>query len=771
MEIIGTKPHSSKALPENVYESVVRSLYGDLRTLMVGAIATIISPLVLYSRSGDPAHMWFAVLFSAISLTRFADGKLFESASRSGLSRAQLQRWENRYAFFGAVNVFLLGAWCFAGYARTSDEFVHMMSVTTTIAFIVGIMGRNFSSEKVVLSQTVFTAVPLTSGIVLFGDVYQAILGAFMFPLFLAIWLMSRKLRFILLDSVVSANDYRITAQRFDIALSNVSLGMAMLDGEGRFTVVNRQFSRLCGLRDGAISVDDSIARLDNCETELDDDGAKVQFGSILRRCLTNGRWIRFAIQLSDDRTIEATYNPMQPDGGVLVLQDVTERTKAEIEIRQLANFDALTHLPNRRFFASEITRRMADNGDLAQCVFFFVDLDNFKDVNDTLGHATGDKLLISVARQMRCVVPDAAMACRFGGDEFVIAVGGNLSRASCGELARNLIDELSKPVLIDGQQLAIGASIGIARCPEHGTDYHELLKASDAALYDAKNRGRGCFSFYHENMGDVIRGRRQMELDLRHAVERGEMEIYFQPLVNLQQNRITTCEALLRWNHPIRGIVSPGLFIPIAEQIGTISSIGKHVLEEATRQCATWPNGTSVAVNVSSLQFRRSDVHSVVTAALAKSRLHPSRLEIEVTESAMLENLEETKATLQRLSALGVRISLDDFGTGFSSLSNLHALPLDKIKIDRSFIENIETDERSMILLSGVTHMAAKLGLSIVIEGVETNEQLEALRQAVHLDEIQGYLFGRAMPAADIALLLEKAHGSPAPAERKIAG
>jgi EAL domain-containing protein (putative c-di-GMP-specific phosphodiesterase class I) len=226
-----------------------------------------------------------------------------------------------------------------------------------------------------------------------------------------------------------------------------------------------------------------------------------------------------------------------------------------------------------------------------------------------------------------------------------------------------------------------------------------------------------------------------------------------------------------LRWNHPIRGIVSPGLFIPIAEQIGVISNIGKFVLEEATRQCVTWPAGTSVAVNVSSLQFRRSDVHSVVTAALAKSGLHPSRLEIEVTESAMLENLEETKATLQRLSELGVRISLDDFGTGFSSLSNLHTLPLDKIKIDRSFIENIETDERSMILLSGVTHMASKLGLSIVIEGVETNEQLEALRRAVHLDEIQGYLFGRAMPPADIALLLEKASGVAPSAERKIAG
>ncbi len=765
-----TSPRTANALPLNVYELVVKSLYGDFRTLVVGAAATVISPLILFWRTGDPAHMWFAMLLSTISLMRIVDGQLFARATRIALSRAQLQKWENRYAFLGAVNVFLLGAWCFVGYARTSDEFVHMMSVFITISYIIGIMGRNFSSEKVVFSQTVMTGVPIISGFVLFGDIYNIILGAFLFPLFLTIWLMSRKLRFILLDSVVSANDYRITAQRFDIALSNVSLGMAMLDGTGAFTVVNRQFAQLFGLEEGSLATGDTIEKLGNSEAEFEPEGRKLKLAKILQRCLANGKWIRFTTQLGDGRTIEATYNPMQPDGGVVVLQDVTERTKAENEIRQLANFDALTHLPNRRFFASEISRRMG-NGDLAACTFFFIDLDNFKDINDTLGHATGDKLLVSVTRQLRNVVPDAAIACRFGGDEFVLVVGGVLTRERCSRMAQALIEELSKPVLIEGQQLAIGASIGISQCPQNGSDYHELLKASDAALYDAKNRGRGCFSYYSDELGDMIRGRREMEVDLRYAVERGELEIYYQPLVNLQQNRITTCEALLRWNHPKRGIISPSLFIPIAEQIGAISSIGRYVLEEATRQCATWPRGTSVAVNVSSLQFQRSDVNSVVAAALAKSGLHPSRLEIEVTESAMLENMAETKATLLRLSKTGVRISLDDFGTGFSSLANLHALPLDKIKIDRTFIENIETDSRSMILLQGVTHMAAKLGLSIVIEGVETTEQLDMLREAVHLDEIQGYLFGRAMPGQDIAILLEKAAGAATPREQKAAG
>jgi predicted signal transduction protein with EAL and GGDEF domain len=355
----------------------------------------------------------------------------------------------------------------------------------------------------------------------------------------------------------------------------------------------------------------------------------------------------------------------------------------------------------------------------------------------------------------MRSSMPEKAMACRFGGDEFVVVVPGKLSRPDCSAFAEKLIEEISKPALIDGNQLIVGASIGIAQCPVNGNDYSQLLKVSDVALYDAKARGRGCYSFYTDELGDIIRDRRHLENELRRALDRNQLELHYQPLINLEENRITTFEALVRWNHPERGMIPPSVFIPVAEEIGFISQIGKFVLETATRQCIQWPKNISVAVNVSSLQFQQSDVCSVIGAALAKSGLSASRLEVEVTESAMLENVEETTATLKRLAATGVRISLDDFGTGFSSLSYLHTLPLDKVKIDRSFIENVQTDERSLVLLSGVTHLAHELGLSITIEGVETAEQMEILCSKVHVNEMQGYLFGRAIPANDVAELL----------------
>ena len=270
-------------------------------------------------------------------------------------------------------------------------------------------------------------------------------------------------------------------------------------------------------------------------------------------------------------------------------------------------------------------------------------------------------------------------------------------------------------------------------------------------ALYDAKSRGRGRYSFYSDELGDLIRDRRQLESELRRAIDLGQMELHYQPLVTVSDNRIRTCEALLRWNHPDRGMVPPSLFIPVAEEIGMIAEIGKFVLEKATLECTNWPEEVSVAVNVSSLQFQQSDVCAVVSSALAKSGLSPKRLEVEVTESAMLENINETKATLNRLSETGVKISLDDFGTGFSSLSYLHTLPLNKVKIDRSFIEDIEIDDKSIVLLSGVTHLARELGLSITIEGVESQEQLDILCGKVVLDQVQGYLFGKAVPGTAV--------------------
>lgn len=744
-----------KKLPVPVYESVVRSLYGDLNTLAVGALSIVAAPVILYHRTGDPVQLWFSVILFGLGVLRLLDGLFFRRAVATASHLRALHLWEMRYAVLGAIYVGALGAWCVAGFVRTSDEFVHEMSVIVTLCYIIGIMGRNFSSNKVVLSQTVFAGVPLVLGVTLFGDYYDLALGIFLLPLFLGIWLMSRNLRSMLFNAVLTALDNKVIADRFDVALSAVSHGMAMLDGRSRFVVVNPQFAGLCGLPADARLMDMPLAELGDTGAVVELNGGQIGLSQMLIATLSKRRRVRFDYMLADGRVIEAKFNPMAEDGGVFVLEDITERVSIENEIRRLASFDPLTHLPNRRFFMVEVNRLLGAPDGLQPCSFFFVDLDNFKDINDTLGHTVGDKLLCSVALRMRSCMPERALACRFGGDEFVIAIPGRLRRRECAAFAEQLIAEIAKPALIDGNQLIVGASVGIAQCPANGRDYNQLLKVSDVALYDAKARGRNRYSFYTDQLGDVIRDRRQLEGELRRALDHGQFEIHYQPLVSLAKNRITTCEALLRWNHPERGMIPPSVFIPIAEEIGIITRIGEFVIEEATRQCAKWPKDISVAVNVSSLQFRHSDICEVVRASLAKSGLAAERLEVEVTESAMLENVNETTATLRKLVEAGVRISLDDFGTGFSSLSYLHTLPLHKVKIDRSFIGTLQTDERSVILLSGVAHLAKELGLAIAIEGVETVEQMEILCERVEVDEMQGYLFGRAMPAADITAIL----------------
>ncbi len=740
-----------------VYESVVRSLYGDLKTLAVGTASMVAAPVVLFLRNNDSVHLWFALLLAALGMLRLIDGVAFHlAARRQSMTRDYLRKWEMRYAVLGAAYVAALGAWCLTGFARTSDEFVHLMSVSITISFLVGIIGRNFSSEIVVVSQTVFAGTPMILGFLLFGDLYHMLLGAFLFPLFTTIWMMSKTLRSILFDSTLRAIDNKVIADRFDVALSNVSHGMAMFDRDGHFVVVNNQFAGLCGLAGRELVPGTPMDVFDDCHAVVDTGMRQSNLRQHLAECLANDKTDRFNFVLESGRIIEGKFNPMSHSGGgVLVLEDISERVSTENEIRKLASFDPLTHLPNRRFFASEVNRVLSSADGLAACTFLFVDLDNFKDVNDTLGHSTGDKLLCSVALRLRAAMPERALVCRFGGDEFVIVAPGKMTRLECVTLAETLIEEIGKVSVIDGHHLSIGASIGIARCPANGRDYNQLLKVSDVALYDAKARGRGCYSFYTDELGDIVRDRRQIENELRRALDRGQLELHFQPLVNLATNRITTCEALVRWRHPDRGMIAPSVFIPIAEEIGIITQIGNFVLEEATRACMKWPKDVSVAVNVSSLQFQQSDLCAVVQAALTKSGLEACRLEVEVTESAMLENVDETTRILRALAKTGVRVSLDDFGTGFSSLSYLHTLPLDKVKIDRAFIENILVDERSLILLSGVTNLAQELGLSITIEGVETENQLQLLREKVKVDEIQGYLFGRAMPEGDIYTML----------------
>ena len=427
-----------------------------------------------------------------------------------------------------------------------------------------------------------------------------------------------------------------------------------------------------------------------------------------------------------------------------------------EQRITQLAFNDTLTGLPNRTMFQQQLEhafRAAEGNGNLF--ALHCLDLDQFKVINDTLGHPAGDLLLIEAAHRVQHAARGHFVA-RLGGDEFVVLQTVGEDRDAIDRLARDILITMAQPLSVDGNQFVPSTSIGIAIAPQDGDDGETLLRNADLALYRAKEAGRGTYAFFERSLNERAQQRRQVESDLRLALERGEFELYYQPLFDLEQNRICSFEALLRWRHPTRGLISPAEFIPVAEDTGLIVPIGAWVVREACARASTWPENVRVAVNVSAVQFHRGHVQETVLRALAKTGLTPDRLEIEITESIFLEGGESTLRLLHGLRALGVRIALDDFGTGYSSLSYLQSFPFDKLKIDRSFIQNLLTREGATAIVHAITELVNALGIETTAEGVEETAQLMELR-AHGCSSVQGYLFSEPMSAADVDRLFGK--------------
>jgi diguanylate cyclase (GGDEF)-like protein len=443
--------------------------------------------------------------------------------------------------------------------------------------------------------------------------------------------------------------------------------------------------------------------------------------------------------------------------------KEIVQRERSEATIQHLAHHDALTGLPNRVLFQEQlkeaVIRARRSGEDLA---VHFLDLDGFKNVNDTLGHAVGDQLLQSIAHRLQETVRDTDKLARLGGDEFaVLQLAADLPNGAA-VLAARLIDAIKLPCIIDEHQIVVGASIGIALLKTDGLHYNpdDLLKSADLAMYGAKAEGRGTFRFFEPEMDARAQARRLIETDLRNAVSTEAFEVHYQPLMDIQTDRITGFEGLLRWMHPTRGLIPPADFIPLAEETGLIVPMGDWVLQQACSDAATWPDSIKVAVNLSPVQFKNGNLVDSVAEALRHSGLAPQRLELEITESVLLDKTNANLATLRRLRDLGVRISLDDFGTGYSSLSYLRNFEFDKIKIDRSFIRHMSLERQSGAIVSAIAGLGGSFGITTTAEGVETVEQLERLR-AEGCTEVQGYLISHPIPARNVADLLSRGVGS----------
>ena len=551
---------------------------------------------------------------------------------------------------------------------------------------------------------------------------------------------------------------------RFQAALDNMSQGLCMVDADGCIQVCNQRYAAMYSLtpeltRPGTKLRDISRYRLSIgyyyvgvSAEDINDDRVKPAMTLNVTRELTDGRVISVS-----RRSL--------PDGGwVTTHQDVTDIRRIEARIKHLAHHDALTDLPNRLLLREQLKLAMTSEEDRGWALLA-LDLDRFKEVNDTLGHVFGDLLLRTVADRLRGCVRVADTVARLGGDEFVILQHTKDPACESEALARRIIAAINAPYELEGHVVGVGTSIGIAIAGAGLNQPDDLLKAADLALYRSKSAGRGTYHFYEPSMDQQMQSRRALERDLRLALANGEFEVYYQPLVNLERDEICGFEALLRWNHPQRGLLMPADFIPLAEETGLIVPIGEWVLRQACAEAAGWPDHLKVSVNVSVAQFKAKNLANAVVNALAASGLAPRRLELEVTESVVLEDSDSAFATLTRLHDLGVRIALDDFGTGYSSLTNLRKFPFDKIKIDRSFVSDLSTaNVNALAIVRSVARLGVSLGMATTAEGVETKEQVDQVR-AEGCTEMQGYYICRPSPAKEIAKLIAAQAGGKAAA------
>jgi len=749
-------------IPPEIHAALVDSLFSPIRSMIAGAVVCTVVAAAVAFEVGDLWMIAASAAIFAVGSLRVTSAVLF-ARFKAGKRTIDTRFWERVYAY---------GAWAFGGLlglmnwmviTPTVDASVQMALTTTLAGYTAAIAGRNSARPHIAIGQLTLAAFPMAFGLMLYPYWLQKTLGLvallFIYGMIDIVLSLSDTIRHGLSmtrKEAALAARFAEQANRFDIALNNMSHGLCMLDHNDRLQVWNERFLELLYLQNVPVRVGMRLTQLIRHSILASNHKNKTarQIVAELARGLREASCNEFHASLDGERIIAASRRIMQGGGSVVIFEDVTERERAQERIAHLANFDELTGLANRAQFRERITGLLAAIRDDALAIHL-VDLDRFKSINDTLGHPIGDKLLKAVASRLNTAVRPTDMITRFGGDEFIVLQTSCKHERDAEWLARRMVRAVQEPFEIDGHRIDIGASIGVAIAPNDGSDVDQLLKKADMALYTVKIGGHGGCCLFAGQMEEATQARRALELDLRQALADERFELHFQPLVNLASGRVTACEALLRWTHPTRGAVSPAVFIPIAEETGLIVALGEWVLKRACAEAVSWPRDIKVAVNLSPVQFRDRGLPLRVMTALGKSGLVPQRLELEVTERLLLDESDQTLATMRQLNDLGVRLSLDDFGSGYSALNYLRKFPFHKIKIDQSFIRDLGQDRNAYAIIGAITTLGSVLDMVVVAEGIETEEQRTlVLAQGCH--EGQGYLFGRPMSGTAVRARLE---------------
>jgi diguanylate cyclase (GGDEF)-like protein len=747
----------AETLSDEVRRDLIESVFADTQSMVLGAFMTIVNGLVI----AKLAHSWLAVgasvMIALVVVARIHLKWIYNSRARG--SALTDVRWLERHYVAGMLAYLLsVGLLAVAAFAASDDAFVLTLAVSSAVTHAIGIAVRNFAIRRGVGLQLSAVVIPLGAAFIEKGGMFPLLVPLLLVPLCIFIYGSASRLRNILLSQIAFRTESERIANQFDFAINNMSHGMCMVSAEKRILVSNAKFSEFLAL-DHARPITNlrlaAVARLAKGRASVPQeavDGLLKAFDA----ASAVGRPQSLEFETANQSFYEVTITPNSRGGWVVVVQDVTAKRNADRAIDRMAHFDSVTNLRNRRSFELVLAEALfvTETSGVGLDVMF-LDLDDFKQVNDSLGHRTGDKLLVEIASRLSALIGPRDLVARWGGDEFVILHHHDPGQLETHALAKRIIDEINRAVVIDGSEVIVGASIGSASAPDDGLSPDALLSKADIALYAAKADGRRVWRAFEQEMDAKIQVRRLIELELRTAVATEQIEVYFQPIVSVATRRIVGFEALARWRSTLLGPVSPAEFIPIVEEIGLMEEMGAAMLRRACKACAEWPDDICVSVNLSSTQFRSGNLEKTILGALAAANLAPERLDLEITESALLEDRGETRRTLQDLRAQGMRISLDDFGTGYSSLSYLLSFPLDRIKIDRSFTMGLGLQERASVLVEGVSAMSRRLGMSVLIEGVETAKQLRMVEALGSISEAQGYLFSRPVAESEVNGLL----------------
>ena len=746
------------AIADDVRLSFVASLYQKRGTLFAGMIAHVTTTLAIYVRIDDPFYLYVAFALFAIWAGRALDMFAFDRLDKSVFKLADTLRWEKRYVVGSLFAAFVLGTLCGHALVMAQDPFAELAAISVTVATMISVVGRNFGSKLNVDMIILAACLPMMAGFFMASDPFMMVLAVLLLPLFLTTRSMANGVRDFLFNSVTAERKTSEIAERFDTALNNMSHGLFMLDGAGRIEVANRKAREF-------FHIDTNVELTGRALKAALRLGArngmipKENYSQINEHLakLVSGREDRALVRFDKNSWLEFSARHRGEKGVVLIFEDVTARIQSENRILHMARFDNLTGLPNRSWFKDVVASKIAKakpGQDLALAV---LDIDDFKHVNDTMGHVSGDKLLSAIANRLRSLSRQKFVISRFGGDEFVLFLPEVENEADLQATMDHVINTLRGTYMIDGHKLFISLSGGVALAPVAGVQIEDLHIQADLALYEAKRRDKNRWTLFEKSMDQQYSERQRMKADLREAIRTGAMDLFYQPMFNPAGTRIAGAEALSRWNHPKLGPVSPAVYIPLAEEMGIIGDLTRCVVEKAAKDCAEWPDNLFVSVNLSAHDLNDRTIVSVVADALDRSGLTPERLQLEITESGLMDDLESACGVLTELRSMGMSIAIDDFGTGYSSLSYLDMLPLNKVKIDRSFVSNLTEDPKKLKLLRGVVNLARELGLEIVVEGVETDDQLVMIRDNNCADLIQGYIFGTPMPKGSFVELATK--------------